>query len=177
MRKKKSDGVFLKHLEHFVNVYMPNARGLSTNTVTSYKAAYRLLIRFMYEKKEVPASDITFEMLTVQVINGFLEWLEKERNCSPLTRNQRLAALYAFSEYAQNHNFEAASCFRMSVIKVPMKKACGKERAFLPLPSSKYFLNYQTRETTRGLETGCSSQSCTLPAQELRKSVIWECVM
>lgn len=151
MRKKKSDGTFLKHLEHFVNVYMPNARGLSTNTVTSYKAAYRLLIRFMYEKKEVPASDITFEMLTVQVINGFLEWLEKERNCSPLTRNQRLAALYAFSEYAQNHNFEAASCFRMSVIKVPMKKACGKERAFFTPAELKILLELPNPGNNTGL--------------------------
>ena len=105
MRKKKSEGIFLKHLEHFVNVYMPDSRGLSKNTVISYKAAFRILIQFFYEKKGVPASDITFEMLTTEAISEFLDWLEKERDCSSLTRNQRLAALYSFSEYAQNRAF------------------------------------------------------------------------
>ena len=45
MRKKKSEGIFLKHLEHFVNVYMPDSRGLSKNTVISYKAAFRILVK------------------------------------------------------------------------------------------------------------------------------------
>lgn len=130
MRKKKTENAFLKNLEHFINVYMPDCKGLSFNTVISYKATFRILIQFFYEKKGVAASDITFEMLTVETINEFLEWIETERNCSALTRNQRLSALYSFSEYAQNRDFDAAACFRMAVIKIPMKKAKGKERAF-----------------------------------------------
>ena len=148
--RKKNDGAFLKHLEHFVNVYMPDARGLSQNTVTSYKAAFRLLIQFMYEKKGVSASDITFEMLTAEVINAFLDWLEMERSCSPLTRNQRLAALYAFSEYAQNRDFDAVSCFRMAVIKIPMKKARGKERAFFTPTEIKILLELPNPENITG---------------------------
>jgi site-specific recombinase XerD len=151
MRRKKSEGIFLKQLEHFVNVYMPDSRGLSKNTVLSYKAAFRILILFFYEKKGVPASDITFEMLTLDTLNEFLDWLEKERSCSPLTRNQRLAALYSFSEYAQNRNFEAASCFRMAVIKIPMKKAKGKERAFFTPGEIKILLELPDSESNTGL--------------------------
>ena len=65
MRKKKNEGAFLKRLEHFINVYMPDSKGLSQNTVISYKAAFRVLIQFFYDKKGVAASDITFEMLNV----------------------------------------------------------------------------------------------------------------
>ena len=151
MRRKKSEGIFLKQLEHFVNVYMPDSRGLSKNTIISYKAAFRILILFFYEKKGVPASDITFEMLTLDTLNEFLDWLEKERSCSPLTRNQRLAALYSFSEYAQNRNFEAASCFRMAVIKIPMKKAKGKERAFFTPGEIKILLELPDSESNTGL--------------------------
>lgn len=151
MRKKKSEGTFLKHLERFINVYMPDSRGLSNNTIISYKAAFRILIQFFYEKKGVPASDITFEMLTVEAIDEFLDWLEKERDCSPLTRNQRLAALYSFSEYAQNRDFEAASCFRMAVIKIPMKKAKGKERAFFSPSEIKLLLELPNPENGTGL--------------------------
>lgn len=150
MRKKKAEGNFLKQLEHFVNVYMPDSRGLSKNTVISYKAAFRILIQFFYEKKSVLASSITFEMLTVETLNEFLDWLEKERNCSPLTRNQRLAALYSFSEYAQNRDFEAASCFRMAVIKIPMKKAKGKERAFFTPGEIKILLELPNPENNTG---------------------------
>lgn len=109
---------------------MPDAKGLSKNTVISYKTTFRILIQFFYEKKRIAASDISFDMLTAELINEFLDWIENERNCSVLTRNQRLAALYAFSEYAQNRDFDAAASFRMEVIKIPMKKARGKERAF-----------------------------------------------
>lgn len=151
MRKKKSEGHFLKHLEHFVNVYMPDARGLSKNTVISYKATFRILILFFYEKKGVPASDITFEMLTANAISEFLDWIETERNCSVLTRNQRLAALYSFSEYAQNRDFDAASCFRMAVIKIPMKKAKGKERAFFTPAEIKILLELPNPENSIGL--------------------------
>lgn len=131
MKKKKAyDSSFLWFLEHFINTYMPDAKGLSKNTVTSYKATFRILIQFLYEKKGITAQEITFDVLTYEILHEFLDWIENERGCSILTRNQRLAALYSFSEYAQNRNFEAATSFRTSVIRIPMKKAQGKERAF-----------------------------------------------
>lgn len=181
MRKKKSEGAFLKHLEHFITVYMPDSKGLSQNTVISYKAAFRVLIQFFYDKKGIAASDITFDMLNVEVLNEFLDWLEKERNCSPLTRNQRLAALYSFSEYAQNRDFEAASCFRMAVIKIPMKRAKGKERAFfapseikllLELPNPKNSIGFRDRVLLSIMyASGARAQEiCDLKVRDIRFS-------
>lgn len=181
MRKKKNEGAFLKRLEHFINVYMPDSKGLSQNTVISYKAAFRVLIQFFYDKKGVAASDITFEMLNVEVLNEFLDWLEKERDCSPLTRNQRLAALYSFSEYAQNRDFEAASCFRMAVIKIPMKRAKGKERAFFAPSEIKILLELPNPENSIGFRdrvllsimyaSGARAQEiCDLKVRDIRFS-------
>lgn len=141
MRKRSNDGTFLKLLEHFISFYMTDSRGLSRNTVVSYKMTFKLLIEFLYSQKEIAASDITFAMLDIEMINSFLDWIENDRNCSVLTRNQRLAALYSFSEFAQNRDFEAASCFRSAVIKVPMKKAQGKERAFFTPEEIKILLD------------------------------------
>ena len=48
MRKAKTSSLFLKHLEYYVNTYMTEARGLSINTVSSYKTTFKLLIKYMY---------------------------------------------------------------------------------------------------------------------------------
>ena len=181
MRKKKTGNTFLKNLEHFVNVYMLDCKGFSYNTVISYKATFRILIQFLYEKKGVAASDITFEMLTVEIISEFLEWIENERNCSALTRNQRLAALYSFSEYAQNRDFDAAASFRMAVIKIPMKKAKGKERAFftpaeiqilLALPDPKTRIGIRDRVILSVMySSGARTQEiCDLRVRDIRFS-------
>ena len=179
MRKKRTESVFLRLLEHFLETYMPDAKGLSKNTVISYKAAFRLLIQFFYEKKRISATDITFEMLTAELINEFLDWIETDRNCSVSTRNQRLAALYAFSEYAQNRDFDAATSFRMEIIKIPMKKAHGKERAFFTSSEIQILLAMPNSQTKIGMRdrvllsvmyaSGARAQEiCDLRARDIR---------
>lgn len=122
---------FLELLDSFITNYMPCSVGASSNTVTSYKYAYRLLLEFMYTKKGIPADKITFEQLSSDTMTEFLDWLEKDRGCSASTKNQRLSAIISFSRYAQNRDFDAASIFRSGVIKIPMKKAQKKPRAVL----------------------------------------------
>ena len=137
MKHKKNS--FLDLLEAYFNTYLPVAKGLSTATVTSYKATFRItvtsykatfriLIEFIYTVKGISAEKIYFEILDAQMITEFLDWLESERKCSIATRNQRLSALSAFSIYAQNRDFGAASIFRNNVLKVPKKKAPLFER-------------------------------------------------
>lgn len=40
MRKQKTPSIFMKYLEYYVNIYMPEARGLSKNTINSYKTTF-----------------------------------------------------------------------------------------------------------------------------------------
>jgi len=120
---------FLQLLDGYISSYMPCSVGASPNTITSYKYAFQLLIEFLYLKKGIPADKITFGELDYNTLMEFLDWIEKERGCSTSTKNQRLSAIISFSEYAQNRDFDAASVFRCSVIKIPMKKAQKKQRA------------------------------------------------
>jgi len=125
---KNENSGFLELLNSFINQYLPVAVGASRNTIKSYKYVFRLLIEFL-NGRNVASDKIEFSMLTYELISNFLTWLEKERNCSPSTKNQRLSALLSFSGYAQNRNFEAASVFRSSIVKIPMKKVFKKKRA------------------------------------------------
>ena len=93
MRKQKTPSIFMKYLEYYVNTYMPEARGLSKNTINSYKTTFTLLIKYMYSVKNTKADEITFDCLDVNTLSDFMSWLENERKCSVTTRNQRLAAL------------------------------------------------------------------------------------
>jgi len=127
MKHKASS--FLELLNSFVTEYLPGAVGASPNTIKSYKAAFRLLLKYMYQEKGISADQISFEALDYQTMIDFLSWLEKSRGCSATTKNQRLSALASFSSYAQNRDFAAASTFRSSVTRIPMKKAIHKNRA------------------------------------------------
>ena len=151
MRKQKTPSIFMKYLEYYVNTYMPEARGLSKNTINSYKTTFTLLIKYMYSVKNTKADEITFDCLDVNTLSDFMSWLENERKCSVTTRNQRLAALYSFSEYAQNYDFDAASTFRSAVLRIPSKKAPKKRRVGFTTDEVKILLALPDQKSETGL--------------------------
>ena len=151
MRKQKTPSIFMKYLEYYVNTYMPEARGLSKNTINSYKTTFTLLIKYMYSVKNMKADEITFGCLDVNTLSDFMSWLEHERKCSVTTRNQRLAALYSFSEYAQNYDFDAASTFRSAVLRIPSKKAPKKRRVGFTTDEVKILLALPDQKSETGL--------------------------
>ncbi|MDF1618723.1 tyrosine-type recombinase/integrase [Petrocella sp. FN5] len=140
MSYRKTLSSFLKYLDYFLNTYMVEVKGLSLNTVKSYKTTFKLLITFMYTEHATPADELEFITLDANMLSAFLKWLETDRHCSPSTRNQRLAALYSFSEYAQNRDFEAASSFRTSVLAIPNKRIPKKKRVSFTTDEIKIFL-------------------------------------
>lgn len=129
MKNKASD--FLNLLDAFITTYLPCSVGDSPNTVKSYKYAFRLLIEFMYKENGIDADKITFDKLDYITLTDFFTWIGSLRGCSASTKNQRLSAIASFSAYAQNRDFAAASVFRNSVNKIPVKKTQHKQRVIL----------------------------------------------
>ena len=177
MSKRKI--TFMTLLEDYFETYMPYSRGLSPNTINSYKQSFLLLLRFMLEEKKKKADDIKFSDMTYDVLLEFFNWLENESNCKPVTRNQRLSALSAFSEYAQNRDFDAASIFRSAIIRIPVKKAKKKSRAVFTRQEIKILLFLPDESYETGLRdkvllsfmyaTGARAQEiCDLKVRDLR---------
>ena len=77
MSKRKI--TFISLLEDYFETYLPYSRGLSTNTISSYKQSFLLLFQFMIEIKGVPASNIKFSDLTYEILLEFFSWLETDR--------------------------------------------------------------------------------------------------
>ena len=177
MSKRKIN--FMSLLEDYFEAYLPYSRGLSSNTINSYKHSFLLLLRFMLEIKGISASDIKFSDLTYETLLHFFNWLETDRLCKSATRNQRLSAISAFSEYAQNRDFDAASVFRSAVIKIPVKKSTPKQRAVFTREEIRILLNLPDENYETGLRdkvllslmyaTGARAQEiCDLMVRDVR---------
>ena len=148
--KRKRASLFLSLLESYFGTYLPTAKGLSPATIKSYKTAFRVLLEFLYSEKGINSGEIRFEDLTSEVITEFLVWLETDRKCSISTRNHRLSVLNAFSEYAQNRDFEAVSVFRASLLKIPQKKGIAAKRSYFTREEIKLLLSFPNVKTAIG---------------------------
>ena len=168
MRRRKES--FMDLLEYYFDTYLPIARGLSTATIISYKATFRILLEFMYTVKKIPSDKICFEILDDQVLTEFLDWLESERGCSIATRNQRLSALTAFASYAQNRDFCTAAVFKNSLSKVPKKKDSREQRSFFTRDEVKILFELPKVDTEIGLRDRtilCLMYASGMRAQEI----------
>jgi len=132
MRRSSSDYEFVNLLRRYITEYMPNSMNASPNTVKSYKCAFRLLLQYIKEKKNIDAGHVAFTILDFDLITGFIDWLIKDRGSSRSTAKQRMGALASFADYAQNRNFEAAYIFKNSVAratKKSLRRVKGKQRS------------------------------------------------
>ena len=77
-----------------------NQRNLSPHTISAYRDAFRLLLRFLAEQQRKTIDQLTLEMLSADAVLLFLEQLEKARGNTIRTRNARLAAIHAFARFA-----------------------------------------------------------------------------
>ena len=109
-------------IHDYLKIYLPKQRKLSPNTIRSYRGALEFLVDFVKEKKKIPLQDVTFEMLTADMIIGYLDYLETERACSITTRNNRLASIRAFLVFASDR--DVTTVVQLNELKkVPVKKS------------------------------------------------------
>lgn len=118
-------------LRAFFEEYLPDVKGVSANTLRSYRYSFRLLFQFLYEKNGILPAKVDFSNLDGNTILSFLQWLEESRECSVSTRNQRLAAIRSFSSYASRHCFQSALAFGTAVASIPSKRVPKKAMAYM----------------------------------------------
>ena len=81
------------YLKTFFDLHLPVQRGLSSNTILTYRDAIRLLVCFAADQLKRAADDLTVEEVDEPLVLAFLDHVEQERGCSVRTRNARLAAI------------------------------------------------------------------------------------
>lgn len=140
---------FSYYLAAFLGKYLPGIVGASTNTVSSYRDTFVLFLRYMNAEKNTPAEKIKLKALNTKCFSDFLDWLERQRNCSATTRNVRLAAIHSFFRYLQ---YEAPEYLDLcqEVLSIPFKKTEQRVLNYFSLDGIKLLLSMPNLSTKSG---------------------------
>lgn len=166
---------FADMLARFLTVYLPVTRACSRNTVSAYRDAFTLFLRFMDQQQATPPDKVSFADFTAPNVAAFLGWLRTDRECSTATTNQRLAALKSFFRYVQA---EAPEQITQAQQVLGVKAAQAPEPAigYLSVAAIGLLLEYAKRRGPRDLalltmlyDTGARVQeACDLSIGDLR---------
>ena len=140
---------FAYYLSRYLGQHLPGRRGVSPNTVQSYRDTFTLLLRFLEAADNVAPERVTFDMLSSERIEAFLDWLETTRGCAVATRNLRLAAVHAFFRYLQG---EAPAQLHhcQQILALPHKRQPQPVISYLPLEGIQAILSCPDRTTRTG---------------------------
>lgn len=140
---------FANALTDFLGRYLTVERGYSQNTVTTYSYTFSLFIEYMEKEELVRPEGLTFNEITKDRIIHFLAWLEKDRKCSPSTRNARLGALHSFFSYLQYRDVAGMAKWQ-GILSIKSKKPKSPEMSYLTIDGMKLILRQPDLRTRKG---------------------------
>jgi integrase/recombinase XerD len=85
-------------LHQFFNHYLPHIKGVSQDTIKSYRDAFKIFLTFAARHHSIKIDSLTLEHISSDLIIAFLDDLQQGRKNLPKTRNHRLAALKSFAK-------------------------------------------------------------------------------
>lgn len=131
---------FAESLDIFLNKYLIQQKNTSSNTIRSYKTAFKLFIKYLIEFKKISIKNLNFENITRNNVVDFLNYLECDLNLSIQTRNQRLAAIKSFCNYILIEDISNLSNIQ-SILNIRKKKTDSKIIDYLTIEELNIFLN------------------------------------
>lgn len=140
---------FAECLTKYLSVYLPGQRGISSNTITSYVYTFRLLMIYYRDNLKYNPEKLTLKQFDSNLIMGFLDWLERTRNNSVATRNQRLAAIHAFCRYLIVEEPKYMVVFQKNLC-VPFKKYTKPQLGYLSVDEISAILAKPDLNTLKG---------------------------
>jgi site-specific recombinase XerD len=105
----------------FFEEYLPAQRGMSQNTIRSYRDAVVMLLRFVARERGRGIERLELEDLDATRVERFLQHLQTERNNGISTRNSRLAAIHTLARYLASQHPERLGTWQ-SLIAIPFKR-------------------------------------------------------
>ena len=123
-KKNKLKGSYMKLsscIHEFFTHYIKNIRGLSPQTLSSYKVSFKLLLPFAGNFLGKKINDIEIQDLKTNLILSFLESLESDRNNCVRTRNIRLAAIKSLAKMIRLLHPECKDV-ASRIMNIPQKK-------------------------------------------------------
>ena len=95
----KAGATFQALVQDFFMQHLTIERNASRHTIAAYRDAMKLFLRYASSAAACSPDQLDHTVLDIHTVRAFLDWLLRERQCGPRTRNQRLAALKSFARY------------------------------------------------------------------------------
>jgi site-specific recombinase XerD len=136
-------------VRRFLLEYLVAERNLSGNTQASYRDTLTLLLPFVSAGVGHAIDRMTVEDLTPSIVRQFLDHLERDRHCSGVTRNQRLAMIHSLARFIGTRSpIHLAWCTELT--SIPFKKTAKTSIGYLEKPEIDALLNQPDQRTALG---------------------------
>jgi integrase/recombinase XerC len=134
----------------FFQEWLAEQRNASIHTIKSYRDTWRLLLRFVAERKGGGVARITLADISAGEVRAFLSHAEHERKGTIGTRNCRLAAIRSFFNFVADKNPEyVAQCAQ--VLTIPPKRKSTAAPCYLEPGEVEAILAQPDRSTIEGM--------------------------
>ena len=145
----KDENLLGPWVRRFLLEHLVAERNLSRNTQASYRDTLMLLLPFASKHGGVAIDRMTVEDLTPSIVRTFLDHLEHDRQCSGVTRNQRLATIHSLARFiGMRSPVHVAWCAEIRA--VPFKKTAKTVIGYLEKAEMDALLNQPDRRTRLG---------------------------
>ena len=112
-------------IQRFLVHYLPSQKGVSVNTINSYRDTLKLLLCYASDTINKRVDQLSVEDLSEKLVLKFLDHVEQERGCAASTRNVRLAGIRSFFTcIAREEPVFVTQCQQIHAI--PTKRATHK---------------------------------------------------
>ena len=143
------DNRLSRHVHGFFHEYLTTQRNVSPHTVFSYRDTLKLFLSYASQQLSTPVVDLSLDVLTPDLVLGFLNHLETERSNTAATRNVRLAALHVFFRYVGAHDpLSFDNCQR--IVSIPKKRTTAPATDYLEREEIEDVLSRIDRRTPAG---------------------------
>ena len=146
----KDESLLGPWVRRFLLEHLVAERNLSHNTQASYRDTLMLLLPFVSRHGGGAIDRMTVEALTPAIVRKFLDHLERDRQCSDVTRNQRLATIHSLARFiGMRSPVYLAWCAEIRA--VPFKKTAKTVIGYLEKAEMGALLNQPDRRTSLGV--------------------------
>ncbi len=118
---KKTENVSFPYVvARYFRIYLPGERGFSTNTISSYRDAFKQFFEFYRQYSGKEPDMLQMQELSKELVRDFLSQMETDGK-SVSTRNQRLAALKSFCSFVK-YEYPEYIDIASDILAIRMKK-------------------------------------------------------
>lgn len=140
---------FARALSGYFFEYLPVQKGLSENTIHSYRDSISVFLTYCERERHLKREKLQIKDLDRQLVEDFLVWLEQKKGNSVATRNQRRIALNTFFKYLQ---YEAPEHVLLcqTICSIPKKKHEKQTIRYLSVDAIKAILMQPDQQSRSG---------------------------